>query len=237
VKKLSVIVLVVLSVAFAGMADAATPKKRTRNAKRIGPYGALFVGQTRYTGDQSEFEQDLLDIFGGQEDPNEDLSVSTKKEDLGYQAAFGYRFNRYFAAELALAQYGELASVAKGDIDQGTGVIPASIKYAFTAGGPVFSAIGILPLGEKAEIYGRAGYLFASSERELSARVGGENGGGQSAKGDSQNLVLGLGFAWHFGQIYSVRAEYQKIDDVGQKNRTGKTEDLNVIGLGLVVRF
>ncbi|HLA72163.1 MAG TPA: outer membrane beta-barrel protein, partial [Steroidobacteraceae bacterium] len=94
----------------------------------------------------------------------------------------------------------------------------------------------ILPLGEKAEIYARAGYLFASSEREISARVDGQNGGASSAKGDSQEAVFGVGFAYHINQVYSIRAEYQKIDSVGQEDRTG-TEDLNIIGVGFMIRF
>jgi hypothetical protein len=33
-----------------------------------------------------------------------------------------------------------------------------------------------------------------------------------------------------------VRAEFQKLDQIGQENRTG-AEDLTVIGIGLTVRF
>jgi len=235
-KKLSVIVLVVLSLTIAGLAEAAKPKKRTRNANRVGAYGALLVGQARYTGDQSGLEQELIDFFGNRNDPTRDISVSSETEDIGYQATFGFRFNRYFAAELGLVQFGELSSTVRGEIDQGDGFIPANVKFAFNVGGPLISAVGILPLGEKAEIYARAGYLFASSEREISARVDGQNGGASSAKGDSQEAVFGVGFAYHINQVYSIRAEYQKIDSVGQEDRTG-TEDLNVIGVGFMIRF
>jgi opacity protein-like surface antigen len=235
-KKLSVIVLVVLSLTIAGLAEAAKPKKRTRNANRVGAYGALLVGQARYTGDQSGLEQELIDFFGNRNDPTRDISVSSETEDIGYQATFGFRFNRYFAAELGLVQFGELSSTVRGEIDQGDGFIPADVKFAFNVGGPLISAVGILPLGEKAEIYARAGYLFASSEREISARVDGQNGGASSAKGDSQEPVFGLGFAYHINQVYSIRAEYQKIDSVGQEDRTG-TEDLNIIGVGFMIRF
>lgn len=235
-KKLSVIVLVVIGLTFAGLAEAAKPKKRTRNANRVGAYGVILVGQARYTGDQSGLEQELVDFFGNRTDPTRNISVSSETEDIGYQATFGFRFNRYFAAELGLAQYGELSSTVRGEIDQGDGFIPANVKFAFNVGGPVISAIGILPLGEKAEIYARAGYLFASSERTISARVDGQNGGASSAKGDSQEPVFGIGFAYHINQVYSIRAEYQKIDSVGQEDRTG-TEDLNIVGLGFMIRF
>lgn len=235
-KNLSVIVLVVLSLSFAGFAEAAKPKKRTRNANRVGAYGAILIGQARYTGDQSGLESQLIDFLGNQSAPSRNITASTKNTDIGYQATFGFRFNRYFAAELGLAQYGELSSTVRGELDVGTGFLPASAKLAFTVGGPVISAVGILPLGEKAELFGRIGYLFASSDRTLTTRLDGQSGGSNSAKGDSQNKVFGLGVNYHINQVYTIRAEYQKIDGVGQADRTGE-EDLNVIGLGLLIRF
>jgi opacity protein-like surface antigen len=235
-KKFSVIVLVVVSLTFASFAEAAKPRKKTRNANRVGAYGALLIGQAHYTGDQSGLEQELVDFFSNRDDPTRNISVSSKEKDIGYQATFGFRFNRYFAAELGLVQFGELSSTVRGEIDQGGGFIPANVKFSFNVGGPVLSAIGILPLGEKAEVYARLGYLFASSERAIAARVDGQNAGTSSAKGDSQEPVYGVGFAYHVNQVYSIRLEYQKIDSVGQQNRTG-TEDVNVIGVGFVIRF
>jgi hypothetical protein len=236
VKKLSVILLVVASFVFAGFAEAATPKKRTRNANRVGAYGGALFGQSSFPGDQSDNEAGLIDRIVQAGYPTQNLRASTEDSDLGYQATFGYRFNRYFAAELGLAQFGELKSTARADIDIGQGFVPASLTLAFRAGGPIVSAVGILPIGEKFEAYARLGYLFTSSERELSSRVDGQPGSFGSAKGDSQNPVYGLGLAWHINQVYSIRAEFQKLDNLGQENRTGE-EDISVAALGLIVRF
>jgi OOP family OmpA-OmpF porin len=237
-KKIIVILFVVLSVGFAGFSEAATPKKRTRNANRIGPYAGAIVGYSEFSGNQDENEQNLIDILTNTGNPFQSMSSSTENTDVGYQALFGYRFHRYFAAELGLAQFGDLTSTAKTDMDfgDGAGFVPASVTLTFTAGGPILSAIGILPIGEKFELYGRLGYLFTSSERSLTSRVNGESGGFGSAKGDSQNPVYGLGFAYHINQVYSIRGEYQQLDQLGQENRTG-AEDVTVMGLGLVVRF
>jgi hypothetical protein len=235
-KKISVILLVVMSIAFGGFAEAAKAKKRTRNANRVGAYGGALIGNSNFSGDQSLNEQGLRDTLTDTGAPIQNLSSSTKDSSIGYQATFGYRFTRYFAAELGLAQYGSLTSTARADMDFGGGFVPASVSLKFSAGGPVFSAVGILPLGEKFELYGRLGYLFTSSERELTSRVDGQNGSFGSAKGDSQDPVYGVGFAWHINQVYSIRAEFQKLDQLGQENRTG-AEDLTVIGVGLTVRF
>ena len=235
-KKVAVVLLVVVGVAFAGFAEAAKPKKRTRNANRVGPYGVGFVGQSNYTSDQSQNEQDLLDTLINTGNPTQNLSSSTEDTDIGYNATFGYRFNRYFSAELGLAQFGSVESTAKGDLDFGDGFVPTSLTLSFSAGGPMISAIGYLPIGEKFELFGRVGYLFTSSERELTSNVDGQSGGFGSAKGDSQDMVLGVGGTFHFSQVYSVRFEYQQLDELGQDERTG-LEDLYVIGVGVVVRF
>ena len=237
-KKITVVLLVVLSMGIAGFSEAATPKKRTRNANRIGPYAGALVGYSQFAGNQDENEQNLKDILDNAPYPSTEITSSTEDADVGYQALFGYRFHRFFGAELGLAQFGDLKSTAKTEMDfgDGRGFVPSSVSLTFTAGGPMLSALGILPLGEKFELYGRLGYLFTSSERSLTSRVEGQSGGFSSAKGDSQNPVYGIGFAWNINQVYTIRGEYQQLDQLGQENRTG-AEDVSVMGLGLIVRF
>jgi opacity protein-like surface antigen len=235
-KNISVVLLVAIAIAFAGLADAAPKKKRTRNQNRIGPYGMGFIGHSSWTSDQSGNEQDLADTLIGTQNPFQNLRTSTSDTDIGYNATFGYRFNRFFAAELGLAQFGSVESKAQADMDFGDGFEPVELKLAFSAGGPLMSVVGFIPLSDKFELFGRVGYLFTSSERELTSKVSGQSGGFGSAKGDSQDLVLGVGAAWNISQVYSVRLEYQKLDELGQENRSG-LEDLNVIGLGVSVRF
>ena len=72
--------------------------------------------------------------------------------------------------------------------------------------------------------------------REYSESINGEGGVQVSAKGDSQVPVYAVGLAFNIDAMFSVRAEYQVVSDVGEKSRTG-TEDLGSFGLGLIVRF
>jgi OmpA-OmpF porin, OOP family len=234
-KNISIVLLAALGLSFAGLADAA-PKKRTRNQNRIGPYGMGFIGQSNWTSEQAQNEQDLVDTLVGTQNPIQNIETSTSDTDIGYNLTFGYRFNRFFAAELGLAQFGSVESKANAEMDFGDGFEPVELKLAFSAGGPMMSVLGIIPVSDKFELYGRLGYLFTSSERELTSKVSGQSGGFGSAKGDSQDPVLGVGVAWHFNQVYSARVEYQKLDEIGQDNRSG-LEDLHVIGLGVMVRF
>lgn len=235
-KNVSMVLLAAFSLVFAALADA-QPKKRTRNSNRVGPYGMGFLGQSHWTSDQEQNELDLVTTLEETGAAIQNLSTSSEDSDIGYNLTFGYRFNRYFAAELGLAQFGSVESVARADMDfdDGAGFVPVSLNLSFSAGGPMVSALGIVPVNDKFEVFGRLGYIFTSSERELSSRVDGQRGGFGSARGDSQDVVLGVGAAWNFNQVYSARLEYQKLE-VGEENASG-VEDLNVIGVGVVVRF
>jgi hypothetical protein len=237
-KKVSVIVLVIVGLVFAGYAEAAKPKKRTRNANRIGPYAGLLVGQTSFSGDHSNMEAFIESAFVNEGDVVEGLTISTKDSDIGYQAVFGYRFMRYLAAELGLAQYGDLTASGRADVlFQGQPeFLPTTVKLKNSISGPVFSAIGVVPFNDKFELFGRAGLLFASSKVEAVERADGEVIAFGNAKGDSTELVLGFGFSWNINPMYSIRGEVQKIDGVGESGSTAK-EDLMVSGLALIVRF
>jgi len=233
-KKVPVILLVIASLTFAAYADAAKPKRHSRNANRVGPYAGALIGMNHYTGDQSGAEADLESTFTGV--PTQNLSIGTDDKDIGYAAQFGYRFNRFLATEFALVQYGELHSTARANIDLGGGFVPASIDLNFHVGGPQLSMIGILPLNEKFEVYARAGLLFAASEREFTIKVDGQVNSFGSSKGDSTEVVLGVGGAWHVNQMYSIRFQYERVPEVGDRQRTG-VEDVDSASIGLLVRF
>ena len=238
-KKSLVVVLAGLSLAFAGYAEAAKPKKRSRSANRIGAYAGAHIGQTTYSADGvEEIAADLEDTLSNAGVASQNVTSGVEDTDIGYQAMFGYRFKRYFAAELGLAQFGSMDVTASGDVDfdDGDGFLPTKLKVAYSVGGLVVSAVGILPLHDRFEMFGRLGYLFASVQQKFSASIDGQNAGSGSGKGESQNPVYGVGFTFHVNQVYSIRGEYQQIDSVGERSRTGQ-QDLKMFGLGVIVRF
>lgn len=235
-KKVAVILLMASSLVMAGMAEAAKPRKRTRNANRVGAYGSAMVGLTTYSGDHSQNEEELTSSLVNSGFPSQGVTASTEETDFGYQAAFGYRFNRYFAAEISLAQFGDLRSTASGELDFGEGFVPTALHLTFSVGGPLISGVAILPINDRFELFGRAGVLFGTSQLEVSSRIDGETGGFGSAKGDSTNVVFGLGGAWNINQLYSVRLEYLHLGKVGESNGSGR-EELNSINIGMMIRF
>ena len=236
--RVPVVLFVALGLVFSGLAQAASPKKRTHNQNRVGPYGAAFVGQSNFKNDQSNNEQTLEDILSFNEIPFQNLTSTTDEKDIGYQATFGYRFHRFFSAEIGLVQYGEMVSRANAELDfpddDPTGFIPAQVSLGYKVGGVLFSGIAVLPIEDKIELYARVGYLFANSQREFISKVEGQQELSGSAKGDSQDLVLGLGVGWNINQVYAIRAEYQQVNT--GSSSTG-SEDMDFMSIGLIVRF
>lgn len=235
-KMFPMVALLVAGMACHPLADAA-PKKRTAGQNRIGPYLFGMAGMTRYSGNHEEQEQLMRDILTANDLPYQNLDADTDDTDLGYQVGGGYRFTRYFAAEIAFAQFGGLTTTASAEVDypgDEAGFEASELELTFDAGGPVFSAIGILPINERFEAYGRLGFVFASFKRGFTSRVNGQTLGG-SSRSDSQEPVYGAGFAWNISKVYSLRAEYEVINDMGD---TGAgTEDLKIMGLQFSMRF
>jgi hypothetical protein len=48
--------------------------------------------------------------------------------------------------------------------------------------------------------------------------------------------VYGVGATYNINQVYSVRLEYQKLDNVGDITRSG-TENMDMLMIGATIRF
>ena len=114
-KKVSVIVLAASSVGVRRLRRGGHAEKTHAQRQSHRPLRRARSSATAsYTGDQAENEQDLDRHLDNAGDPYREPDDRAREDtDIGYQAMFGYRFHRYFAAELGLAQFGELESTAK----------------------------------------------------------------------------------------------------------------------------
>src|SRR5688572_1041198 len=161
-KKIAVMAFVFLALMFAGLTEAANPKRPPKtNQNRIGPYATGNVGMTSYSSNEALTEF-LVQDFMTLGNPAQNLQAGTDDGDVGFNASFGYRFHRFFAFEVGLQQYGDLVTSASGDVDypelQG-GFVPATAELTFSVNGILMSAVGVLPIKDKIELFGRVGYL------------------------------------------------------------------------------
>jgi len=135
--------------------------------------------------------------------PYTELTRSTEINDVdtGFSATVGYRINRYFAAELSYADFGEYEQIDRYSIGP-------SVRYEIGVRGPSLSMLGSLPLGEQWELFLRGGVLFA--DQEVSTKVL----SGLDRNYSDEVVMAGAGVQWSFAKRWATRLEYQRTDDL-----------------------
>ncbi len=147
----------------------------------------------------------------------------------------GYRIFRFFAAEVAYVDLGELTYT--GSLVRTSTFMPAAGSLNATVGakGGVGSALAIWPVSDTFELFARGGIFIADTE--IDARVTINNvPGGDSVKGTSVDPMIGLGATVNLGNHFSLRAEYQRYGAVGDEDKTGEI-DVDTFNLSAFVRF
>lgn len=141
-------------------------------------------------------------------------SVEIDDVDAGFGATVGYRINRYFAAEVSYADFGEYEILERYSF--------TDVQYELGVRGPSISVLGSLPLGEKWELFVRGGVLFADQKvsfRVVSSAIGSS---GPTHKFSDEVVMAGAGVQWSFASRWAARLEYQGIDDL-QYDNTGES--------------
>lgn len=137
------------------------------NADRTGAYGVVGVGKQKTSA------------HGKQMDANP-ARQKLGNGKVGYTVGGGYRLSDYFAVEADV--YGQAGNAGKGKKRAMAGTQAGALKSrAFTV-----SALGIVPIGDRVELFGRAG-------------VGRMNTSLQPATGSSLGNASSSGAALQFG--------------------------------------
>ena len=124
-------------------------------------------------------------------------------EDTSFKILGGYQINKNFAVEGAYIDFGKTSV--------------SGIEFKANAWEAV--AVGILPIGDRFGIYGKAGFFWGEAK-----------GGGE--KDDSVELTYGVGVQFDLARNLGIRGEYQRYTDVGNG-----ASDIDVMSVGVVFRF
>lgn len=163
-----------------------------------------------------------------------------------YGAQVGFRWNRYFAAEVGYAHLGEAKYDFSGVVDY-TNLLAGSpalnreidfqTAYTFTSAGPTLAAVGLMPIGAHFEVQGKLGLFFADTRQTARIRDVEKSTNIYHRRTDaSQNeLFAAIGATWVATESLSVRIEYQRFFDVGDDEKTVET-DIDVINVGVLFR-
>lgn len=157
--------------------------------------------------------------------------IAVDNDDRSWKGTLGYRINKYLAAELSYVDLGESDVTEHYTFEEPpVPFFPTEITrdYVANVSGPLVSAMGILPLGSRFEIFVRAGMLFADHKIEQTFSSGSE-----SNTFGSEVWVGGAGVEWRFASRWSARFEYLRTDTIDANLISGSSE-LDDFSLGFV---
>jgi OmpA-OmpF porin, OOP family len=123
---------------------------------------------------------------------------SCKDSDTAWKLLGGYRFNRYFAIEASYIEWGEVTASVN--------LPPAVVEVAASQHSYGLAAVGTLPVGERFELFGKAGLLQNEQEtKRLSPNP-------STFKRDESAFHYGLGAKYAVTNNWAVRGEWEKTD-------------------------
>ena len=137
--------------------------------------------------------------FGSTEDNESCPSTSCDLKDSGWKAFVGYRMNRNLAFE---GTYADLGSFKAGGTFLG---LPANVSVDVTSFNA--AALGILPVGDRFGLFGKAGISF--TKYDGSGSVGGFSGGNRD---DETELLWGFGGTFNLTRNFAIRAEWERLN-------------------------
>ena len=147
--------------------------------------------------------------FGGSDDKG------LREDDTGFKVLGGYRASKYLALEGAIVFLGEFG--------------PAN---AFSKDGLSLEFVGILPIGQRLELFGKLGiFLWEISADALCTPFGSGFVCVEDATvDDGTDATYGVGFQTHFTAGWGGRLEWQRFTDVG-------TDDVDLLSVNVIYGF
>jgi opacity protein-like surface antigen len=142
--------------------------------------------------------------------------VQVDDVDGGWSATLGYRINRYVAAEVTYADFGEASLRERyrfATIPELPPFPDLTRSATVSVSGPSVAVLGSLPLGERWEVFLRGGVLFADQEIKTRSAVGSSTAAFAREFSD-EVLTAAAGVQWAFSPRWTARLEYQRTDDI-----------------------
>lgn len=208
----------------------------TANAADDGWYIVGFAGEASAQNiNQGELDQNTIDAFGAAGLSLVDATSNLDDSDTAFGLAGGYQVNKNFAAELAYVDLGDISYSATGTATDGFNTFDAGLGIDQSTSGPVFSILGIVPVGERFALFGRVGLALMSVDADLTVSLDDE-AVTDNASTDRSNLMYGVGGEFSFNERFGVRLGWDRYANVGSDDQAGEV-DIDMISLGLRYNF
>jgi OmpA-OmpF porin, OOP family len=225
--------LAALAFLAAGIAEA--------KPQGAGVFFGIGGGSSTYDQDKGDFDLISRDAFGGAGLPIVSLQSELDDSDTTLSVFGGYRFTRYISVEAGYLDLGDLTYNGNATFRRNFfSIVPGSVRLTANTKGGYVTALGSLPITGVWEIYGRAGFFVEVTDVSATATVAGIT----ATEDDSATAVdsiLGIGTAFHFGEHFSVRLDYQRLIALDDNYYDDEDEvagtDANIFNLNAVFRF
>ncbi|HEX7114433.1 MAG TPA: outer membrane beta-barrel protein [Steroidobacter sp.] len=205
-------------------------------AAQYGLYAGVSYAQTDREAESAEFAAAVANIYEDNGFTPVDSTVSFDTKDSAYGFAVGYRLFEHLAVE---GGYMDLGEVAYRDRSAGLfdGTTPENWGQNIdsSTSGIALSALAVLPLTYRLEVYARAGFLLASNEATVFITDGVQSARFRVTKSGFDPLA-GVGLTFSFFEIYNLRLEYMRVFDAGDEETLGEA-DTDLAMLGITVSF
>ena len=174
------------------------------------------------------------------------LSGSESTESsTGFALRFGYQFNRYLAAEIGYADFGDFTFEYRPDSNSCPGRPPGGcdIDTNMSLSGPFINVVGILPLSERWALKGRAG-IFRASVESLDSGPGAPTSPPPSRISDTNSgLHFGAGVSYLMTEHLEFELSWTYFEQIGLGLNVGGSAVVfdegssSLASIGLAYRF
>jgi OmpA-like transmembrane domain len=208
----------------------------TAGAAEFGIYAGLSYAQGERDADEAEFARATRFVYEQNDFTPLASTSSFDTEDSGYGFVVGYRLLKNLAFEGGYLDLGDVSHRDRSDgLFDGTTPQSWSQNLDSRTSGIALSALGILPLGYRAEIYARGGILLASNRADIFISNG-IRGAPFRVTNSGVDMLAGIGATLTFAEIYGVRLEFQRVFDAGDDETLGEA-DADLLTIGVTVSF
>jgi len=170
---------------------------------------ALLVSAPAFAADDSGF---YIGAGFGETSVEVNDIEGLKFDDSGttFKILGGYQFMKYFGAELEYIDVGDAEDSYR---EESEGLF-AELDVTIGVSGFNASAVGILPLGEKFNVFAKAGFFMWDADFELDLDTNVPDFEDLSDKGtdDGTDFSWGIGAGYNFTENFGVRLEYQSFE-------------------------
>jgi len=208
-------------------------------AEDTGFYVGASVGQGSFALNTSKVNRAIEGAFADNDLQLDRTSQNKDTKATTWQAILGYRLNPYIAGEITYLDLSGPTYRLSGDATfppTFIAAVPVTTKSEWNATGVPLSVLGIWPITDEWEVFGRVGVFIGDVDLKVAANADNGTANARSRASESATeFIGGAGVNYNFMDVWTARAEWQGMPSIGN-NQTGSTS-WNQIAVSVLYKF